>query len=238
MPRYQKWLGAGIGWLITGNPLGGMLGFLAGGLFSDTETRTSENNISGVSELEANMMVVASHLLHVENSFTEARKAFILSFMDEHFDASYSAQRSNVFNHLLAKVYDLNLACDRLRIYTKLHTRIQVIRFLLDVANHQRSMTERENYFIFRVAGYMNVNDVEYKKLKAELSQISHSFFDVLEVAHSSSFEQVRSNYRRLVLRYHPDRNKNADEAERKKLSLKFQELQLAYEQARKHFNQ
>jgi curved DNA-binding protein CbpA len=41
----------------------------------------------------------------------------------------------------------------------------------------------------------------------------------------------VRTAYRKLVLKYHPDRNKTATEAEQKKLAAKFQQVKEAYEE-------
>ncbi len=43
--------------------------------------------------------------------------------------------------------------------------------------------------------------------------------------------EELRLKYRRLVKKYHPDRHPNATPEERKELEVKFQELQLHYEE-------
>ena len=41
---------------------------------------------------------------------------------------------------------------------------------------------------------------------------------------------EIRTAYRKLVLKYHPDRNKDAGEEEKKKFARKFQQIQEAYE--------
>ena len=38
MSKYEKWLGAGLGWALTGNPLGGLVGFLTGHLAEQRDT--------------------------------------------------------------------------------------------------------------------------------------------------------------------------------------------------------
>jgi curved DNA-binding protein CbpA len=47
------------------------------------------------------------------------------------------------------------------------------------------------------------------------------------------SFAEIRTVYRRLVLKYHPDRNKDANEAEKKNLTKKFLLIQEAYTKIR-----
>ena len=95
-------------------------------------------------------------------------------------------------------------------------------------------MTERENYFVFRIAGYLNVNDLEYKKLRIEHTYHTETVYEILGVTETMSFAEIRTTYRRLVLKYHPDRNKDVSEAEKKKLAQKFQQVQEAYEKIKK----
>ncbi len=50
-----------------------------------------------------------------------------------------------------------------------------------------------------------------------------HDFYDVLGVAKTASRETIKEAYRRLAIRYHPDRNKSPDAEE------KFKEVSQAY---------
>ena len=55
MARYEKWLGASLGWVMTGNPLGGLLGFIAGSLIESGEKKSSSKITEGISEFEMNL---------------------------------------------------------------------------------------------------------------------------------------------------------------------------------------
>jgi DnaJ like chaperone protein len=233
MPRYEKWLGAGLGWMVTGNPLGGILGYLAGSYLTSNDKTEAQKLSNGISELEVNILVLSSHLIKIDGKISPAEINFATNFLNEHFDAGLAAERSQVLHHCLNKEYDLGVACDQIRIYTKLHTRIQVVRYLLDLARSDGELNERENYFIFRVAGYMNVNDVEFRKLKSEVIEKSSNYYDLLEVSKEATIEKIRKNYRRLVLKYHPDRNKHLSEEEKKKLTEKLLAVQEAYQIAK-----
>ena len=230
MAKYEKWLGASLGWMLTGNPLGGVLGYIAGTFLQQNDQDKNKTTVKGVSEFEVNLMVLASHLIKMDGRPTADEVAFIENFMNAHFDTQYANQRTGILQHCLQKEYDLNGACGQIRLYSEQGTRVQVVRFLIDLAQCDGAMTERENYFVFRIAGYLNVNDVEYKKLKAEHTIQPLSAYQILGVTQEMSFAEIRTIYRRLVLKYHPDRNKDANDAEKRRLANKFQQVQEAYE--------
>jgi DnaJ-class molecular chaperone len=99
-----------------------------------------------------------------------------------------------------------------------------------------------KDYFIFKIAGYLNINDIDFKRIKAGISQSTFSepilHYQILGVDKQTDIAEIRTVYRKLVLQYHPDRNNHLSEAEKKKLALKLQQVKEAYEkikQERKH---
>lgn len=54
---------------------------------------------------------------------------------------------------------------------------------------------------------------------------MSKSYYDILEIEKSASAEEIKKAYRKLAMQYHPDKNKNNPEAEKK-----FKEVNEAYQ--------
>lgn len=234
MARYEKWLGASLGWVMTGNPLGGLLGFIAGSLIESGEKKSSSKITEGISEFEMNLIVLASHLIKIDGKISMHEINFLQNFLDSHFEEKHTTKRKEVIHHCLTKEYDLTIASEQIRMYTPHATHVQVIRFLFDLAMSDGELHEREEYFIFRLAGYINVNDVDFRKIKAEHLEAKISVYEILGVRKQMSFAEIRMVYRQLVLKYHPDRNTTLSEPEKKKLGIKFQQIQEAYEQVKK----
>lgn len=60
----------------------------------------------------------------------------------------------------------------------------------------------------------------------ASLSQ----FYVVLGVSEQASEKEIKLAYRKLAMRYHPDRTVNLSEQERQEAEAKFKEIQVAYD--------
>jgi len=230
MARYEKWLGAGLGWVV-GGPIGGIIGFITGSLVERGQNTDARNITANITEFEVNLIVLASHLIKADGRVSLKEIAFTEDFLNTHFDDAYTQERKQLLSHCLQKEYDLGIVCDQIRMNTQYPTRVQVIRFLLDLAQCDGELSERENYFIFRIAGYINVNDVQYRNIKKEPVITSITAYQILGVQSTATVAEIRTAYRRLVLQYHPDRNKTATEAEKKLLAQKFQQIQEAYDQ-------
>ncbi len=232
MTNYEKWLGAGLGWVVTGNPLGGLLGYLAG---SVTENQNDSNDSSKtVTDFEVNLIILASYLIKIDRKVSLVEISFTNRFMNTHFDEKLADKRAQILQHCLQKEYDLNVVCEQLRMYTKHNTRIQVVQFLFDLAISDGELSDRENFFIFKIAGYLNINDVDFKRIKSGLSQYifaeTGSYYEIIGVTKQADIAEIRTAYRKLVLKYHPDRNVHLSETEKKKLSFKLQQVKEAYE--------
>jgi len=67
---------------------------------------------------------------------------------------------------------------------------------------------------------------------------MSKNYYDLLNVSSDASDEEIKKSYRKLAMRYHPDRN-----PDNKKSEEKFKEISEAYEilrdkQKRQHYDQ
>jgi DnaJ like chaperone protein len=232
MAIYEKWLGAGLGWVVTGNPLGGLLGFIAGSVAE--KQSTANDSTKTITDFEVNLLVLSSYLIKIDGKVSQQEITFVNRFMNTHFDEKFSNKRAEILSHCLQKEYDLNIVCEQLRMYTKQTTRLQVVHFLFDLAISDGELSERENYFIFKVSGYLNINDIDFRRIKSGLSPTTFietgSAYQILGVTKQADIAEIRTAYRKLVLQYHPDRNNHLSEAEKKKLALKLQQVKEAYE--------
>ena len=105
MAKYEKWLGAGLGWVV-GGPLGGLLGFIAGNLIEKGTNSDTSSITKGLTEFEVNLIVLASHLIKIDGKVSLAEVSFLNNFLNQHFNETPSAARTQVINHCMQKEYE------------------------------------------------------------------------------------------------------------------------------------
>ncbi|WP_343604701.1 DnaJ domain-containing protein [Fluviicola sp.] len=132
--------------------------------------------------------------------------------------------------------------------------RRNTVRFLIHMAAQDGVIAHREEAELFRIIDSFELTRPEWAELIANINQefanrqnrwrktnpkaesysedIQDRALIYFEVKRESIDEQLlREKYRRLVKEYHPDRHPDATPEERKEFELKFQELQLYYEE-------
>lgn len=226
---YGKWLGGGLGWLV-GGPIGGLLGFVAGNMINEEPEAEAASEGSAASELEACLMVMASHIIHADGKVSlkeidEVRKFIINTAGEARVDA-----KMQVLNHCLNHQYELEKACGYIRIYQNETVTLQTLRLMYDVAACDGALSEREHKLLFYMAGQLNINDIVYNNLMQQWTIVATDDFTLFDLPNGATQVEIRNTYRRLVLKIHPDRNAHYSEAQKKAAERQMQLLREAYE--------
>ena len=229
MAKYEKWLGAGLGWM-AGGPMGSLLGYAAGSFLGGGEKK-KYSNTAHTSEFETNLIVLAAAVIRADGKVTIAEIDFVRDFFRDHFSPDYLDEKVSILNHCLQRSYDPRKACDDIRLTASASTRRQVVNFLFDLALADKELEKVETDLIFKLAGWLNVNDIEYRKIKGSFSKDRKDpKYELLGVHISATYDEIKTAYRKLVLEYHPDRNTGLSPAEQKAIAEKFRKVQEAFD--------
>jgi len=97
-------------------------------------------------------------------------------------------------------------------------------------------MSESEERLIRSAVRIFNFSDERYKKLKSKYVQEFEKYYAILGSGKNDTNEHIKSQYRKLVMEYHPDKivSKGLPEEFTKFAQDKFREIQEAYDYIRK----
>jgi len=231
--NYQKLVGAGLGWVVTGSPIGAIVGFGAGSVFSkDTKRYVQTKNTS---DFEVNLLLLSATLIKSEKGLTFAELDFIRDFWKTHFGAENIEEKMNILNHLLQKDYEAKKACIDIFASTDENARVQIMHYLFDLAEVDKPISNKERNCIFTFGCWMNINDVDFLGIEAARQPKMQTDFQILGVKETDTIEIIRASYRKLILSFHPDKHPNVSDEYRKLLEQKVVALKEAYDRIKRN---
>ena len=188
------------------------------------------------------------------------RKNAIKSFEKHSFIVIYINKKFNVESLIIANELELvgetsiHVRSVANWVVQKMHQaqeRADLIDFLIDLVFVGDEMIDREFTALIRLgeligvqAMYIERRVIEHRKRifgsfdgKERLHSIANSgtrrkmALAILDLGSAATEDDIKKSYRRLVKKYHPDRNLDLNEAERAEAAQRFLEVQDAYEE-------
>ncbi len=112
--------------------------------------------------------------------------------------------------------------------------RLEMIHFLFGIASADGSVSDAENQVIQKISGFMRITDSDFQSIRAMFVSQTDASYKILEIEPTSSDEEVKKAYRRMAMKYHPDKVSHLGEDFKKVAHEKFRKVQEAYDQIKK----
>jgi len=112
--------------------------------------------------------------------------------------------------------------------------RLEMLHFLFGIASADGSVSESENNVINRISGFMGISDSDFQSIRAMFVSQTDALYKILEIESTSSDDDLKKAYRRMAMKYHPDKVSHLGEDFKKVAHEKFRKVQEAYDQIKK----
>jgi DnaJ like chaperone protein len=232
-----RWVAAIIGYSLFRFP-GAIIGFLLGSLFEGgNASKGNRRNVFNQSkqrvspaEFELNLLSLASIVIKADGSVNQKE----LDFVRQYFVQAYGKEHANatfkVFNEeIKKKQLSAQKITSFLRSRMRYESRLQIIHFLFSVANADGHVSDAEVREINSISSFLGI-----KSIKAMFFSNPDRAYKILEIDRKATPAEIKTAYRTMVKKYHPDKLQHMDEVYRKGAEDKFRKVQEAYEQLQK----
>lgn len=229
-----KWLAAVIGYSFLRFP-GAILGFMIGGFFeflskNSIQIRTSSYAIKPET-FQLNLLALSALIIKADGKIQQKELDFVRSF----FIGQYGKERADsIFRAFNTQIKKETQHLDQLtRVFvqqTAYETRLQILHFLFGIANADGNISNVELQKLSQVASGMRLRLPDFESIKAMFVKNTDNAYKILEVSSNASQDEIKSAYRKMVKKYHPDKLRGQDPAMVKGAEEKFREVQKAYE--------
>lgn len=237
---FGKWIGGGLGWAF-GGPIGGLVGFAVGAMLDHMQGPQAEADVEprrvhgggGTTggDLTMSLVVLIAALMKADGKVTQSELDDVRRFFVRQFGPQQAAQLLIVLRDVLKREIPLQQVCDQIRQHMPHPVRLQLLHYLIGLAHADGRVDRAEFELIKRIANGLGVNDKDLGSLSAMFRGADPSVaYQILEIPATASDEEVKKAYRRMAMRFHPDKVAQLGEDVQRAAGEKFKKVQEAYE--------
>lgn len=248
-----KWILGAVGWAVGGY-IGGIVGYAIGSIidggrnnmrlgpgddytgggystggggyrnYSDTEQRNS---------FLISMLVLSTAVMKADGKVLKSELNYVKQFIRVNFGENAVADALQIIKSLVEKNINVGEACAQIKVNMPIAQRRQLFGYLAGIARADGEVSSEEMNLLLKIATYLGIS---YQDAQSMIGMYDATVdpYKILEIDKSATDEEVRKAYRRLAVKFHPDKVESLGEDVKKNAEEKFKKIQAAYEQIKK----
>jgi len=239
MAKFGKWIGGGLGWAV-GGPIGAIFGFVVGSIIDSSTTGIQQRPATGYSGRTTaggyvmSLLVLVAAVMKADGQVLKSELNYVKKFLVHNFGEASAAEGIKLLRDILKQHIPLNEVCRQIRDNMDYSARLQLLHFLFGIAAADGHVDGRERKLIEDIGQRTGLNDSDFESIQAMFVRNIDADYKILEIDPNSSDEDLKKAYRRMAMKYHPDKVSHLGEDFQKAAKEKFQMVNRAYENIKK----
>ena len=198
-------------------------------LFQYYQQRTSQNDVPTM------LMALSAAVMKADGKVLKAELDFVNNFIRNQFGDQFSVNHLQTLKHFLeGGNIPLNEICRDISSRMKLEVRIQLLHYMFGIAKADGSVSPQELNEINRISSLMGISAVDFESVKNMFYRNPDSDYKILGIESSATDDEIKKAYRKMAVKYHPDKVASLGEEYVKGAQEKFQKIQEAYDNLKK----
>lgn len=229
-----KWIVGGLGWAMFG-PLGGILGYY----FASRMERLSEEaaqqgetqswNQGQRNSFLMSLLVLSASVIKADGKITDKETATLRAFFARNFGTWAADEAEELVREIANKDYNLYDVCVQIRSCMDYSQRLQLYHYLVSLGACD-GLHQREIDILETIATYIGLSKTEVDSIFAQFRPGNDSNYRILEITPDATDDEVKKAYRKMAVKYHPDKVATLGEDVQKAAEEKFKAVSQAYE--------
>ena len=194
--------------------------------------RSQKTQKGSPSDFHISLLVLAARVIKADGKVQQSE----LDFVRQQFVGMFGKERANesfkVFKTIVNQPIPLTKICAQINSFTTHATRLQLIHFLFKLGLADGHLHNQELSEIKRIARHLRINPYDFASIEAMFhkNQDADWAFKVLEVSKTATESEVKRAYRKMAMKFHPDRLVDAGAEAQTAAKESFLNVQKAYE--------
>lgn len=238
MAKYGKWIGAGLGFVLGGGPLGALFGLFVGSMFDNMQVTVGgipgAKGQSGRGDFMFSLTVLATAIMKADGVITRNELDYVKEFLKKNFGEEAALEALQMIKELSQKDIPVADVCQQIRFNMDQPAKTQLLYFLFGVARADGQVCEKEIHLLETIAFNMGIGTGTFSSIKSMYYDDLDSAYQVIGVDQKASDAEIKKAYRKMAVENHPDKVGHLGEDVRKAAEEKFTQINVAYEKIKK----
>lgn len=233
MGKFTKWIAGGLGWAVLG-PIGGILGFALGSLFDDASKTTVNQRANTQGSFAASLLVLLAAVMKADGKVMKSELNYVKQYLMRSFDEESAAEAIHMLRDILKQDIPIQQVSQQIARHVDYASRLQLLQLLYGISKADGEVHSSEIRVIEQIAYYMGISSADMNSIKHMFVEDVDSAYKILEIDRSATNDEVKKAYRKMAVKYHPDKVSYLGEEMQKEANVKFTKVNEAYEAIKK----
>ena len=250
-----KWIGGILGW-VTGGAIGALVGVLLGSVaersLGSIKQLGGEAGTSGAgsragvgsqrsysaseqrNSFMVSLLVLSSAVIRADGRTMHSEMEYVKDFIRRNFGEAAVEQGMEILRELNGKTVDIYAVGGQIAANMNYSQRLQLFHYLAQLADVDKNFCSKEKDVLEAIAAAIRITSSDASSVIAMFYKDAESAYAVLEISPSATDDQVKTAYRRMAMKNHPDKVSTLGPEVQKAAEEKFRKIQEAYETIKK----
>lgn len=234
-------VGAVIGFIASGIP-GAVIGFLLG-MYIDYITKDNESQTDNQSNQRQEyaqsgppqdfgmaLLVLVAAIMNADGVAMKSELDMVKRMLVRTYGEDRAKQMLLILREMIKQRQDVDMVCRQIRNRMVYSQRLELMHILFRISRADDNINAQELQMLQYIAVHLGITTPDFMSLRAMFVVSPDSDFQILDVTPSADEDEVKKAYRKMALRFHPDRLHGLNDAEKNAAQEKFVKVQKAYE--------
>jgi DnaJ like chaperone protein len=237
MGKFGKWVAGGLGWAVFG-PIGGILGFALGSLFDTPEfAKTKRYSSTTTGSFAMTLLVLVAAVMKADGKVLKSELSYVKKYFIQQFGEDSAIEALQMLRNILNQNIPVDTIGQQIKQNLDYSSRLQLLHLLFGVAQSDGKVDTSELNVINSISYNMGVSSKDFESIKSMFVADVDSAYKILEIDKSASEDEIKKAYRKMALKYHPDKVSHLGVDFQEQAKEKFQKVSDAYEKIKKERN-
>ena len=176
------------------------------------------------------LLVLSSAVIKADGRTHPAELRTVREFIRTNFGEQAASQAEQILQRLDSQQVNIYSVGGQIAANMNYSQRLQLFQYLVSIATSDGDFSASEKSVLEAIASAIRLTSTDAASIIAMYYKETDSAYTVLEISPSATDDEVRSAYRRMAMKYHPDRVAGMSEEIQRNAAEQMKEINRAYE--------